>query len=104
MAMSHRLVKSFFRMTLGLVLSVILTFSVRAEDGSSRISVINLSEAIPDADRDSFPANLHVLPGDRLFVVSDRLTLYDLATLEETVCIPVSPPLRSTARMRALLN
>lgn len=92
MAMSLQLIKIFFGMTLGLVLSVILTFSVRAEDGSSRISVINLSEAIPDADRDSFPANLHVLPGGRLFVVSDRLTLYDLATLEETASIPIPVP------------
>lgn len=90
--MSHRLVKSFFRMTFGFVLSVILTFSVCADNSSSLISVENLSETIPDADRYSFPANLHVLPGNRLLVVSDRLTLYDLATLEETVSIPIPVP------------
>lgn len=83
--------KSFIGMALSLVLSVILFIPALADDGRA-LRVDNLSEAIPDADRDSFPANLHVLPGNRLFVVSERLAIYDLATLEELVSIPIPVP------------
>lgn len=83
--------KSFIGMALSLVLSVILFIPALADDGRT-LRVDNLSEAIPDADRDSFPANLHVLPGNRLFVVSERLAIYDLATLEELVSIPIPVP------------
>ena len=83
--------KSFIGMALSLVLSVTLFIPALADDGRA-LRVDNLSEAIPDADRDSFPANLHVLPGNRLFVVSDRLAIYDLATLEELVSIPIPVP------------